>query len=111
MNLVLVVENLRVWAAGNPLVLRVWLFGSRTRDDYKSDSDLDVAVELDPSQYGGSDESGGIATWMFETGAWKDELQSLSPYKIQLEQYIEGQTPTIAGALARSSKLIYEKSV
>lgn len=111
MNILPIVEEFRSWAAGKPLVLRVWLFGSRTRDDYRPDSDLDVAVELDPNMYQGSDESGGVATWMFETQCWKEELESRCPYVIQLEQFVVDQTPTIAMALARSSQLIYEKSL
>jgi len=111
MNLAPIVEEFQAWATNNPLVLRIWLFGSRTREDYRPDSDLDVAVELDPSMFTGADESGGIATWAFETKGWKEELQSLSPYNIQLEQYLPEQTPRIKKALDRSSRLIYEKSV
>lgn len=98
------------WARGKPLVKRVYLFGSRVRGDNRPESDIDIAVELDPSAFRGADESGGLATWMFEAQAWREELKQLIPMKIQLERYHPGQTPTIEKGLARSSQLIYEKA-
>jgi uncharacterized protein len=35
------------------------------RGDHRPDSDLDIAVELDPAEFQGAHESGGLATWMF----------------------------------------------
>ncbi len=93
------------WAISEPLVLRVWIFGSRVRGDNRPDSDLDVAIELDAM-----DESGGLATWMLRTSHWAAELQALAPWKIHLEQYAGNGTPMIAHALTHSSRLIYEKS-
>jgi len=97
------------WAASKPIIKRVFIFGSRARGDHRPDSDLDVAVELDSTEFEGADESGGLATWMFESPGWKQELQRLSPYAVQLERYRPGQTPTVANGLATSSILIYEK--
>ena len=34
------------WAATEPLVETVWLFGSRLRSGYKPNSDLDIAIRL-----------------------------------------------------------------
>jgi predicted nucleotidyltransferase len=34
------------WATTEPLIDTVWLFGSRLGNDYRRDSDLDVAVRL-----------------------------------------------------------------
>jgi hypothetical protein len=50
-----------------------------------------------------------LATWMFETKGWKDELQQLIPCNVQLERYHPEQTPTVARGLERSSILVYEK--
>ena len=97
------------WAACKPLIRRAFIFGSRVRGDNRQDSDIDIAVELDPAEFRGADESGGLATWMFETKGWKDELQQLIPYKVQLERYHPDQTPTVASGLERSSTLVYEK--
>jgi len=39
------VEQIRTVAAASPAVSRVWLFGSRARDDAGPRSDIDLAVE------------------------------------------------------------------
>ncbi|WP_374558462.1 nucleotidyltransferase family protein [Thermomonas sp.] len=110
MNTAEIGEILRTWAAAKPLVNRVWIFGSRARGEERPDSDLDVAVELDMTAADGVDESGGFATWSFETTEWHAELSALLPFEIDLEQYREPDTPTIHQALARSSKLVYAKA-
>ncbi len=97
------------WAKGKPLINRVYLFGSRVRGDHDPQSDIDIAVELDPNEFQGSDETGGLATWMFETNGWKGELQKLLPVRVQLERYQQEQTHTVRRGLAESSVLIYEK--
>lgn len=97
------------WARTKPLVKRVFIFGSRARGDHRPDSDLDVAIELDPESFQGADESGGIATWMFETTGWKEELLRIVPFAVQLEQLCGEHTPTIQSGVERSSLLVYEK--
>ena len=102
-------QSIAAWAGRKPLIKRVFIFGSRVRGDHRNDSDLDVAIELDLTEYQASDESGGWATWMFETNEWKSELQVLIPYEIHLQQFCGDQTPTIRDGLNRSSKLVCEK--
>lgn len=103
-------EILSEWAKGKPLVKRIFLFGSRVRGDNRPDSDIDIAVELDPVAFQCADDSGGLATWMFETQGWKGALQKLIPIPVQLERYHPNQTPTVASGLERSSTLVYEKA-
>lgn len=110
MNLPHVASLVSTWARAKPLVKRVYLFGSRVRGDHGADSDLDIAVELDPAVFQGADESGGLATWMFESKGWKGELETLIPLNVQLERYHPDQTPTVGQGLAQSSKLVYEKA-
>lgn len=98
------------WASGKSLVKRVHIFGSRVRRDHRPDSDIDIAVELDLEALEGTDESGGLATWMFETKGWKEELECLIPLKVQLERYHPDQTPTVGKGLAESSQIVYEKA-
>lgn len=101
--------RLATWCRTKPLIARAWIFGSRARNEAKSDSDIDIAIELDLSVAAAVDESGGLATWMFETQGWEAELSALFPFEVDLEQFVPGQTPTIAAALARSSVLAYQK--
>lgn len=98
------------WAHRKPLVKRVFLFGSRVRGDHAPESDIDIAVELDSEEFTGTDESGGLATWIFEVQVWRKELRQLIPLEVQLERYHPDETPTIVKALAKSSQLVYEKS-
>lgn len=100
---------LSTWAADKPLVDRLWIFGSRARGDHRADSDLDIAIQLDLTAANGMDESGGLATWMFDTDGWEEELAALLPFTIDLEQYRGDATPTIHQALSRSSQLVYIK--
>jgi len=98
-------ERLRRWAVGRALVKRLWVFGSRAHSDHRPDSDIDVAIEINHN-----DESNGLATWMFETTSWQQELAALFSFPVDLQQY-QGPigTPVIDAALARSSRLIFER--
>ena len=102
-------QALLKWAEGKPLVGSLWVFGSRARGDHRAESDLDIAIQLDLSAAKGMDESGGLATWMFDTDGWEEELSALLPFTIDLEQYRGKETPTIHQAIARSSHLVYTK--
>ena len=99
------------WAKKEPLIQRVFIYGSRVRKDYRSDSDLDLAVVLDPEEFTPSDDSGGLATWAYENKRWAKELQDFLPYQIQLEYYDGDQSPTIKAGITRSSVLVYEKEI
>jgi len=46
MNIKELIKIVAQWAHDEPLVTKVYIFGSRARDDYREDSDLDVAVEI-----------------------------------------------------------------
>lgn len=109
-QLLLLQHRLATWCKSKPLVGRAWIFGSRARGEEKDGSDFDIAIELDLAAAAGADESGGLATWMFETQTWESELSAIFPFEVDLEQYIAGQTPTIAAALDESSVLAYQKS-
>ncbi len=109
MELSKIAKLVSAWARAKPLVKRAYLFGSRVRGDHRLESDIDIAVELDPDVFKGVDESGGLATWMFEAKAWREELQRLIPLKIQLERYHPDQTPTVGKGIEKSSQLVYEK--
>ena len=111
MNVSQVASVVSAWARGKPLVKRAYLFGSRVRGDHHAESDIDIALELDSEVFRRVDESGGLATWIFETKGWKEELEKLIPLKVQLERYHPDQTPTVKKGLTQSSKLAYEKAM
>ena len=101
---------LRQWANATPLIKRVWVYGSRARGDHSPASDMDIAVELDATLYEGNDDSGGLATWMFESIPWKQQLQQSIPFKLQLERYAGEATPHVLAGIEMSGLLVYEKS-
>lgn len=92
------------WARGEPLVVRAYIFGSRARGDYREDSDLDVAVEI---RRGAGDEN-VLETWIFERKRMEERLAKLLPYKLQLENLDNSNTPTVLSGIQRSSMLVYE---
>jgi predicted nucleotidyltransferase len=96
-------EILVEWARKNPLIKRIYLYGSRTTDTHKGNSDLDVAVEI----YRSNNDSNVLATWLHNKDGWTNELQSLLPYKLHLEWFGGEETPTIEKALRGGGRLIY----
>ncbi|PLV12579.1 hypothetical protein CXG53_25205 [Pseudomonas guariconensis] len=93
------------WASTEPLIQKVYLFGSRVRGDHHPDSDLDVAVEIFTLQ-GDSDP---FTTWTCEAQRLKSSIASIVPVPIDLEWYGgEVETPRLHQALAHSSVVVYE---
>lgn len=93
------------WAETQPLVLKVWLFGSRVRRTERPDSDIDIAVEIKPMP----GDSSACATFSFEGEDLKASIQALLPMAVQLEWYGgPSETPTIHAGLQESSMLVYE---
>lgn len=109
MDLERLTEVLRDWAAAKPLIRKLWIFGSRVRGDNRPDSDLDIAIELDLSAAQGCDDSGGMATWMFDSEGWPEEIQELSGLQVDLQQFDGANTPTIQSGLELSSLPVYVK--
>ncbi|WP_175803717.1 nucleotidyltransferase family protein [Burkholderia ambifaria] len=92
------------WAATKPIIRRVFIFGSRARDDFREDSDLDVAIEIDGVN------GNALATWLFDTKPWHAEISALTPFEIDLEFFDEDETPIITAAIKRSSILVYTRA-
>lgn len=99
------IEAIRSWAAGKPIIIRVWIFGSRVRGTHCPDSDLDVAVEHDVLP---GDEN-AFTTGFFERRNWEADLQTRTRLKIHLEPYIPGVHKRVGKGIKRSSRLIYER--
>jgi len=100
---------LRKWASKNADIRTVYIYGSRIRGNFNKSSDLDIAVELDPEQ--GDIDS--YAFWASHGTELERELQSLLPYKIQLEYYSENRKELVKdivrAAIEKFSKVVYSR--
>jgi predicted nucleotidyltransferase len=85
-----IAETVRLWAAGEPLVRRAYLFGSRARGDHQPDSDVDLAVvcRMDPrvlAQCCGDRFTARGLFWEVYGPGWQAELGRLFPVRVHLE--------------------------
>lgn len=92
------------WASQQRLIESLHFFGSRVRGEEKPTSDLDIAIRLIHS-----DHNAALANWFFECDAWASQLSSLLPWKLDLQLFAPGCTPTISKAIERSSFLVYQR--
>jgi len=79
-------------------LVRLSLFGSILRDDFSSESDIDVLVEFDPAH---------IPGWDFFT--WADELALIFGREIDLATP-ESLDLYIRDSVMRTAKVIYERA-
>lgn len=92
------------WANTQPLIRKVYLFGSRVRGTHRPDSDLDVAVEI----FTLPGDNSPLATWIGESSHLEASIAGIVPVNIDLQWYGgEAETPRIHKALKRSSLLVY----
>ncbi|KVN30680.1 hypothetical protein WJ63_07815 [Burkholderia pyrrocinia] len=73
------------------------------RNDFREDSDLDVAIEIDGVN------GNAQATWMFDTESWRAEIAGLVPFEVDLQHFDGDETPVIKDAISQSSILVYER--
>jgi predicted nucleotidyltransferase len=99
-------KELHTWATSQPVIYRVWLFGSHARGEAGPDSDIDIAVEVVPVH---ADES-VTDCWFTHSSKWRSELAARFPFRIQLELLDGLSTPTISRGIARSGVLVYERA-
>ena len=102
------------WAKNKPFITKVYLFGSRisgkshkTGENFRPDSDLDVAIEFDPI---GNDEN-ALTTWTADAKKWKSELLNLLGFSreqdLHLEWYHPEETPRLREYLNAGNRIIY----
>jgi uncharacterized protein len=100
-----VIDSIARWAAETSEVRRVWVFGSHAMGTAAHDSDLDVAVEIEP--VGDSEET--LARWIACSCLWRSQLQARTAANIALEWFDpDGRTPAIQAKLDPARLLIYE---
>lgn len=100
-------EIVAKWAASQPRVIRAYLYGSRVRGSHREDSDLDVAIEIEPLP----GDSSAFATWISEASDLRQSLAPLLPVPVDLEWYgSDHETPTIHHGITAGSLLVYERA-
>ena len=103
------IGELQAWAKNQPLVKRLWIFGSRARGDSHEASDLDIAVEIDMFAVKGCDDSGGVATWSFDVAPLKSQVEEVTGLKVDWQYYKAGETPVVESGVKADGILAYEK--
>jgi len=102
-----VVDSIVRWAAEIPELRRVWMTQSRAKGGHRPDSDIDIAIELEP--VGDSEET--LTRWLFHAHLWESQLQRRIAAKIDLEWFDpDGSTHTIEAGLNEAKALVYERA-
>ena len=95
------------WAESQPRVRRLWIFGSRAQGNARPDSDLDLAVEIEPV----ADSEETLPYWMTCSERWQSELQRRSEHPVDLDWFDpDGSTPRVARAIREGSILLYDRA-
>jgi predicted nucleotidyltransferase len=101
------ISALKAWAVHHPEIARVIVYGSRARGDHRPESDLDVAVELEESQW----QESPFTIWMTSGTRWQRELAPLLPWALDLQWHDRGdETPTVSAKIQRGHFVVYERS-
>ena len=101
-------KTLSDWAEHNPKVRRVWVFGSRAQGTHRPDSDLDIAVELEPV----ADSEETLLVWLANSERWRTQLQERISLPVDLEWFDpNGGSGDIRAALDQAKTLVYEAAV
>ena len=102
-----VTESIAQWATETPEVRRVWVFGSHAMGTATRDSDLDIAVELEPV----ADSEETLTRWISCAALWRSQLQRRTAVSIALQWFDpDGRTPTMQERLDEGRLLIYERA-
>ena len=85
-----IAQTVRRWAAKEPLVRRVYLFGSRARGDNRPDSDIDLAVvcRMDPrilAEVGGDYAQARMFFWDDYGPVWQAQIGRLFSLPVDLQ--------------------------
>jgi predicted nucleotidyltransferase len=95
------------WAQATPRVRRVWVIGSRAKGSERPDSDLDIAIEIEPVV----DSEETLSRWMVKADEWAAQLQKVVGPKVDLAWFDpDGSTPKIQKALDDGAILIYDRA-
>jgi predicted nucleotidyltransferase len=91
------------WAAGEPSIRRVWLFGARSATTPRPGSRVDVAVELAPVP--DSEETLGV--WFANFERWRAQLEKRITPGVDLEWF---DPDALEMGRPRTKTLVYERT-
>jgi hypothetical protein len=74
------------------------------RSNYRDDSDLDLAFEIDKA----ANDSNAFATWIFEKQRWEKDLAKIINLKLHLE-LLDNDTPTVQAGVKSGSVVLYAR--
>jgi predicted nucleotidyltransferase len=94
-------EKLAAWAAGIPRIRRVWLFGSDAKRNARENTDLDIAIEMEPV----ADSEETITVWIAHAEQWQNELESRIGTAVDLEWF----DPDVDEPLSEKAILAYDR--
>jgi predicted nucleotidyltransferase len=91
--------SLITYAWTKPAILKIWLFGSRIHGKPTEDSDLDIAIELDPQT-----RPQGYSypkNWKPENEVFTEEIQPLVSFPVHISQlYSDCHEPDLRESFA-----------
>jgi predicted nucleotidyltransferase len=94
-------ETLASWAAAIPRIRRVWLFGGDAKRNQRANTDLDVAIEMEPV----ADSEETISVWIAHAEQWQNELESRIGAAVDLEWF----DPDVDAPLSEKAILAYDR--
>ncbi|MGB8991812.1 MAG: nucleotidyltransferase domain-containing protein [Desulfobaccales bacterium] len=109
-----IIDILSHWAESKEEIEKLYVFGSRIKDDNKPDSDIDILLKLDETLIKDeiwNDLSGNELwlAWFKIAPIYRKELSELLPYKIDLNIDLGDSSPALQKYIKESSILIYLK--
>lgn len=93
--------RLAAWAAADPRIRRVWLFDSAAKRKAPSDTDLDVAIEMEPVP----DSEETIAYWIAHAEEWQAQVEQCVGASVDLEWF----DPDVDAPLGDKAILAYDR--
>jgi predicted nucleotidyltransferase len=94
-------ERLAAWAASHPRIRRVWIFESEAKRRARSDSELDIAIEMEPVP----DSEETVAFWIAHAEEWQAQLEKCVGANVDLEWF----DPDVDAPLGDKAILAYDR--
>lgn len=99
------VEALKKWASSNPLIQKVYIYGSHALGNENGCSDLDVAIEIKARKGDNTIET----TWICEARRWREEISFSLRYNLDLNWYDPIETPPVHKGIVAGNYLVFSR--